>query len=279
MAELSEAASWQARADGRYRGHIAEDWCQGRTAFGGLLATAAVRVMAEHIEPERRLRTVSVTFAGPVASGPVELQLEPVRAGSALSFVRAEIVQDARPRTLVCAGFGRQRETRLAVSAPTAPAVAAPDTVAPMPDIPELTPRFAQHFDYRWTGQHAPYSGTARPVLQGWIRPRDDAPLDAAGLLSLIDAWPPPLIARADRPLPMSSVSWQVNLLQPPPPEGLPAESWWLFEGRCQAADRGYSDSAARLWDAGGRLVAFSRQLVAEFSVRESADAAAGSAT
>lgn len=278
MAELGEAASWKAEADGRYSGTISEDWCQGRTAFGGLLATAAVRAMADRIAPERRLRTVSITFAGPVASGPVELRLEPVREGSALSFMRAEIIQQGRPRTLVCAGFGRQRATRLAVAAPDAPAVAAPDTVAPMPDIPELTPRFTQHFDYRWTGPHAPFSAAPQPVLQGWIRARDQAPLDGAGLLSLIDAWPPPLIARAAGPLPMSSVSWQVNLLQPPPPEGLPAERWWLFEGRCQAADQGYSDSAARLWDAEGRLVAFSRQLVAEFSVRESAEDAPGEA-
>jgi hypothetical protein len=97
------------------------------------------------------------------------------------------------------------------------------------------------------------------------VRPRDDGAVDTAAVLSLIDAWPPPEIAMADRPFPLSSVTWQVNLMADLPAGGVAAEAWWFFESRTLAGDGGYTDSAGRLWGPDGGLVATSRQLVAEF--------------
>ena len=48
---LWQAGGWTADEKGGYSGEISEDWCQGRTAFGGLLATAAIRAMQQRPSP------------------------------------------------------------------------------------------------------------------------------------------------------------------------------------------------------------------------------------
>jgi len=102
--------------------------------------------------------------------------------------------------------------------------------------------------------------------IQGWIRPRDDSNVDAAALLSLVDAWPPPELTTQDRPYPLSSVTWQINLLTVLPNDGIPPDAWWFYDSKTTWADGGYSDSQATLWAPDGRPAANSRQLVAEFS-------------
>ena len=107
-----------------------------------------------------------------------------------------------------------------------------------------------------------------QPEVGGWIRIHDSGPLDAAGMLSLLDAWPAPILTLLHRQAPASTVTWMVNLLAAPPPEGWPELGWWRFHGSTVAAGDGYADITGRLWGPDGNLVATSRQLVAEFSGR-----------
>ena len=88
----------------------------------------------------------------------------------------------------------------------------------------------------------------------------------ALKLLSLMDAWPPPEILTQDHPYPVSSVTWQTNLLGTLPPQGVDPAAWWFFEANTTWARDGYSESKSSLWAPDGRLVANSIQLVAEFS-------------
>lgn len=70
----------------------------------------------------------------------------------------------------------------------------------------------------------------------------------------------------ASRPVPGSTVTWQVNYVGELPRSGTPVERWWLFESRAHASAGGYFDAEGRLWSPEGDLVAFSRQLFAEYS-------------
>jgi acyl-CoA thioesterase len=141
-----------------------------------------------------------------------------------------------------------------------------PDSRPVFPFLPGVTPNFTQHYDYRWTVDRLPFSGADRAHIQGWVRPRADAPVDDATLAALVDAWPSPVLSLADRPVPASTVTWHRNIVAPV--GEAPADAWWAWDAVVSASDHGYADMEGRLYDARGRLVAVSRQLMVEFSGR-----------
>jgi acyl-CoA thioesterase len=260
---LSEATAWRAGPEG---GVIEASWTQGRAAFGGLQATGALRAMAAEVAPDRALRSAMVDFVGPAAPGPMEVAVTVLRAGRSLTRVEARLSQAGQLCAVVLGAYGTTRPTRLAEPGPVAPEMAGPEGVPEMPYVAGLTPNFTQHFAFRWTGGEVPYSGGSGHV-QGWVRPRNEAgAMHAEMLPALLDAWPPPVLCRSDRPIRGSSVSWMVNVVGTLPEAGVPGDAWWRYEARTVADADGYSDFTARLWDAEGHLVATSRQLFAEFS-------------
>ncbi len=268
MQTLADLTTWPADADGVHRGAIADGWGQGRAAFGGYVASAAVRAAGAHAPADRPLRSALVHFVAPARVGPAAARVEVLRDGGSMTHVQTRIEQDGRPACVVLSVFGAARPTRVPVAAPPPPDVPPPDGLGEMPFARGIVPDFIQHYALRWTVPHVPYAGGDVAHVQGWLRPRARAPLHAADLLALVDTWPPPVMALADRPAPGSTVTWQVNLVRDLPPEGAPGDAWWLFDGRTTHAEGGHADCTGALWDAAGNLVATSRQLVAEFTGR-----------
>lgn len=261
-----EAGRWQPAGAGRFTGTVGEDWTQGRTAFGGVVVTAALRALGSLVDPARTLRAVQVVFVAPIAPGTVEAGVSVLRAGRSVTFAEARVVQEDRDCARVLADYAAPRTTGVRVAPPARPAATAPDELPPLPAIPGITPEFTRHFDYRWTAEEFPFSRAERAHVQGWIRPHSEGVVDAPCLASLVDAWPPPPITMLGGPAPVSTICWQLHLLCDPPACGIPAGGWWLFDDRALAADAGYVDTEGLLWAPDGRLMATSRQLVAEFS-------------
>lgn len=261
------ATRWAPTAEGA-EGEVHASWAQGRAAFGGLVAGIAARTMAEKLPADRTLRSALVSFVGPVAPGPAAVTVEVLRAGGSVTHAQARVVQGGATAAVVLGAFGTTRDTHLATPGPTPPTVPAPEALPVFPFMPGITPTFTQHYDYRWTTKTLPFSGAEVGHVQGWIRARGGQPVFAADLLGLLDAWPPPIWSRARKPIPGSTLTWQANIVSPPPPEGFDGAAWWLYDARSIWAEGGYTDFEARLWDAQGRLVACSRQAFAEFSAR-----------
>lgn len=264
---LAEANLWQ-RAEGALRAQVPEGWGQGRTAFGGLAGAFALRAL-EQLEPqlaERGLRSALVSFVGPLRPGPVQAASRILRAGSSVTHAQVELLQAQQVTTSMLAAFGEPRDTRLQTPAPTMPTMPPPEALPAMPFLKGLTPDFSQNYEYRWTTQASPLSGAAIGQSQGWVRSLHPEPIDTAGLIAMLDSWPPPIWSRAKRPFTSSSLSWQIHLRSAPPPGGWPADRWYFYDARTLWAEDGYSDFEARLWSAEGELIASSRQAVAEFS-------------
>jgi len=265
MRSFAEATSWTRADDGVFTGVIDEDWAQGRSAFGAILAAAGVRALAASVPAERRLRSVLVSFVGPVHPGPASAHTTALRAGGSLTQGEARIIQDGAVRCVILAAFGAARATRVPLEGPRRPAVAGPAGLTEMPYFKGVMPAFTRQFAYRWTVDTLPFSGSDTGFVQGWIRERGQAVDHAADLLALLDGWPSPVLSRATAPTPSSSVTWQVNILDE---LDEPVDDWWLFEAREVASWAGHGDYTAHLWRNDGRLAATSRQLIVEFSAR-----------
>lgn len=243
---------------------ITEDWTQGRATFGGVLSGLALRVLDDVVDGERTLRSVLVSFVGPASPGPVTVTARVLRAGRALTQAEARVSQDGRELAVVVAAYGALRQTGIAWPAAERGEVPPPESLPVFPYLPGITPVFTQHFDYRWATERYPFTGADQPAICGHLRPAEgEGPVDAAMVLALIDAWPAPVLSLAQGPAPASTVTWMVDLVGPIDPD---PTRFWFFEGAATAAGEGYADIHGKLYGPEGRLVATSRQLVAEFS-------------
>lgn len=239
---------------------------QGRAVYGGYVGALAVTAMARRATPGRPLRSVHLDMLEPLRPGPAELEVEALRAGRHVEHLRASLRQGGRLAALAVGAFGAGRESQLALPSPARPDFEPPAALMAMPYIPGLVPEFTQHLDYRWAAGGLPYSGHERAELGGWCRIAGlRRPMDAAGLIALLDAWPAPVLALASRPVPASTLSWTTYLSGALPRPDQAPDAWWAFEAHSTLSDEGYADMTGTLWDETGHCVARVHQSVTVF--------------
>ncbi|MGB5812751.1 MAG: acyl-CoA thioesterase domain-containing protein, partial [Polyangiales bacterium] len=68
-----DATTWKSRGPAHFEGEIDEMWGQGRAIYGGIVGAGMVRAMRSAVPAteRKRLRSISVSFAGPVDAGSV----------------------------------------------------------------------------------------------------------------------------------------------------------------------------------------------------------------
>ena len=251
---------------------IAPGWGQGRATYGGLVAGLLVaRAEALLDSGDRRLRSASVAFVGPVAPGAVTLDGTVLRAGRSATQIQATLVQDGEPRAALLASFGDDRDSRIAVDATRRnppPDIPEPAAIEPRAYVPGVMAEFFTHFELRFVGAALPFSGAAEPDFGGWMRFAE--PPERFGdreLVTLADAWPPAIAPMLSGPVALSSLAWTFEpIAWPPPGEHDAPDAYWQYDVRTLAAGDGYAHTHARIWDAHGRLRALSTQTVAYFT-------------
>lgn len=250
-----------------YRGQVTDDWAQGRTAFGGLVVAIALKAMQAQVNAERLLRSAQVSFIAPLASNTdTDLFVQVLREGGSLSFVEARLQQGTQVCCMVMGCFGRARETALQIEGASSPAASGPEDLFELPFMEGIAPNFTQHIAYRWTTETVPFSGAEQARCEGWCQLRNTDNIGAPELAVLIDAWPPPVFSIANGPIRGSSVTWHINFYHHPTQSS--PQDWWFYQAESHVCDGGYADTTGHLWDQTGRLIADTRQLVAEFSKR-----------
>lgn len=240
-------------------------WTQGRALFGGLVAAfmaeALIRVVGEGVP----LRSLTVSFVAPAASGALTCRPEILRRGRSVvqGLCRAE--QDGQVVAVLMASFGAGRESTIVLDECPPPRFGLPEAGQALPYIPGVVPEFTQHYDFRWSLGSLPFMGHDRGDIGGWVREREGrGALDLPALLGLIDAWPPAVLPMFKAPAPISSLTWTVEFM-PGATDG-DRHDWWQYLAETEFAAEGYVHTRARLWSAAGRLVALSRQTVTVFA-------------
>lgn len=243
---------------------VASDWAQGRALFGGMAGALALEPMMRRVGQDRVLRSISISFVGPIAPGQVEVASRTLREGGSVSQCQAEVIQEGEVRTAAMASFGVPRNSAVAMPPEGVPQVEAPEDLDVMPFYEGVSPQFTRHFEYCYAIGSLPFSGATTREMGGWVRFRDDAaPATPMHLLGLIDAWPPATLPLLTERAPSSSLTWYVELIHPVP-QVRPGD-WVLYRAQLDHARDGYGQTQARLWNRQGELIAISRQTVTVF--------------
>lgn len=273
------ATELTAQGGGRYTAFLDDRWNLRPLPQGGIVTAIAVRAMElELAHDEQCPRTLHTTFAAQVADGPLEVDVEVLRAGRSMSQVRAEVRNVGAPRghlTTCVFGSTRQGFDFTDLRPPVVPQLEdCPSFRDPPPEGVEAfepMPFWDQLIEARNAIGHAwwePYEPerAERAMWQRFDEPPflADGRLDPLALVVLADTMPGAVgekVGREDRSWFAPSVDLTVHLL------GDCRSSWVLAHNTARFAGDGYASADMALWDCGDdgraepRLVAYATQL------------------
>lgn len=264
-------------AQGRFCATISDPWMLAVVPQGGIVAALAVQAMADTLDdPTQTPRTLTAVFAGQVAAGPVEIDVQVLRRGRSMSQLTATVRNPGQDAGLTAiAAFGAPRR-----------GFSFTDLAMPEVDGPEGRRSFRdplpEGVEFEFTRPPMPFWEEiveARPVIGRppwepfedgpaetayWYRVDDppllpDGTLHPAALIVVGDTMPGAVgqkLGPDAGPWFGPSVDLTVHLLEPAPP------GWLLAHNRARHAGDGYASVDQALWTPDGRLVAYATQLM-----------------
>ncbi|MEX1300882.1 MAG: thioesterase family protein [Desulfotignum sp.] len=240
--------------------HVPDDWMQGRTVYGGLVAALALKSMRAHISPERKIRSLFISFIGPLDAEPFHIQTRQLRSGKSVATVESKIIQNDITCCTALGCFGADRDSNIRIPPVNPPNMPDPSRAFELPYIDGLTPAFTRHFVYRWTMGEFPFSGKGGQEIGGWIHFREQTDcFTEEWLVALADAWPTPVLSQLTKPAAASTMTWSLGFIHLD--RAICSENdWWTYHCTVDSAERGYVHEHSTLWDPGGHLAVFSFQ-------------------
>jgi acyl-CoA thioesterase len=247
------------RHDGAWTVFPGEDWRQGRTLFGGLIAALCLEAAAREFTDLPPLRSAQFALIAP-PSGTVRIRAELLRRGKSTVFVSTDLFGEGGLATRATLCFAQARPSAHAFQGMKAPAVVHPDLCPPFP----RKPAFAQHFDAGFAGGSMPYSQAEDPTTLLWYRLRDDAKNVTLPMLTAIaDAAAPAMMARLSEMPPLSTMAWAIDYLSEQP---ITEDGWWLLRTSAESARNGYATESVTIWNSNGEPILVGRQTLALFA-------------
>jgi acyl-CoA thioesterase len=246
-----------------YQTDIPEDWLQGRTSFGGLTAALCLAAIERAVPALPPLRSAQFAFVGP-AGGSVAITAHLLRRGKSSVFAAAELHAEGSLATHAILSFGAARESKYSYRAHPMPKV-------PLPGTTEVffrsgKPKFVQHFEAFVAGGQRLVSAAQTPEIVLWVRHRDPRGMTGMpGLLALADTLPAAVYTMLSAPVPASSITWSVEMVDAAAALGAAADSWYLLRSAGEDVRDGYSVQDMALWTQDGTLIMLARQHVAIF--------------
>lgn len=245
---------------------VPDNWLQGRAIYGGLSAALCLQAVLNAHDDLPPLRSAQLTFIGP-GRGQFNLTPKILRRGKSTAFIDVDMATpDGEPtaRALFC--FGATRDSTLSHLTLPAPAVAEPDECGRFFEDAQgrnRGPNFASNFNSRRADGALPMSASEKPEFTVWMQHRSESvsPL-VVGLVALADALPPAAMACFEGPAPVSSITWQFDMLTPEPST---RDGWWLCRSSAESIADGYSSQSMTIWNADRQPILTGRQLVAVF--------------
>ncbi len=171
-------------------------------------------------------------------------------------------MHDKEVKTSVLACFSAPRNSNVEVKhLPVSPSIL-PVQAYKFPFLKGVVPDCIQHMDMRFTSKAMPFSGSDNSEVSGWMRiDQSPAELSDASIIAMIDAWPPAVLPMMKKPAPASTVTWNIEFIQPR--AQLNTDDFLYYQCNAVQAESGYAHTEGKVFHPNGQLLALSRQLVA----------------
>jgi hypothetical protein len=242
----------------RFGAEIDAEWTIGGKPNGGYLLALLGRA-ATASGPHPHVLAASAHYLRAPEPGPVQIEVEVLRAGRGASQVRAGMNQDRRRCVEALLTTGELVQTEPTWS--SVPLVDVADFGSCV-RIPSQTPlglpvAIMDQVDLRMDPAVLGFAAgkpSGRGELRGWLHLLDGEPFDANALLFAVDALPPATFEVAQS-------GWVPTLELTAYIRALPAPGPLRILQRALLIDSGRVDESCFVWDSTGRLVAQATQL------------------
>lgn len=243
------------RVGEEWRAHVSDNWMQGRTCYGGASAALALAAVQRDFSELPPLRSAQIAFVGPMG-GEIGLRTALLRQGKSATFVRCDAYDGAAHGMTATFLFGGDRVSHIDhVAAARSPLPPRGEYLDPPPMV-----NFARNFEHHVAVEPSP----GVPAFSRWARVRERGSLDPmVELLLIADVLPPAAMMLFKHWGPISTVAWQLDVLDPDP---FDQDGWVLTEAEAEQAVNGFSTQGMTVHAADGRLAAVARQMVALFA-------------
>lgn len=243
--------------------NFGDSWSQGRSAFGGLAAAFATNAMAKLLTSPQPIRSLMVSFIGPLPPGDANVAAKVLRHGRNVTQMSAEVSSDDKLCLQAMGVFGNPRE---GISVPSSYEFdpISRDKGIPFETAHKKMPPFLQFFEGYWVSDGLPFSGNPTRHLNMWVRNKADMSDHPIEKMVVIADMPPPLILShfTEPPVPSSSLTWSLEFIIPP--EEIDSE-WFYLEFLIESAANGYTQQSGKIFTEHGQLCALSRQCMVYF--------------
>ncbi len=245
------------------RANVSEHWSQGRSVYGGVAAALAVTAMRKRVAADRSLRSLLVSFVGPLLPGESRVETRVLREGGNVTQTSAEIVQNGAVQLQALAAYGKSRPG-LSVEVDHDFVPDRPEPGAPLREQDaKRMPGFLKFFQGRWMDGGTPFSGDAKNSIRIWAAQSSDMnEFPDEAVVVIADIPPPVLLNRLTARTPSSSLSWSLEFVTPP--ERI-STRWFQLSFEIEAAAEGYTQQNGKIFSEDGRLAAVSRQTMVYF--------------
>lgn len=255
---------------GRYQVSLDPSWWVDVGPNGGYLAavlTRASELEAAQLGVDHRPASISVHYLRAPGVGPAEVQTRLIRTGRTTTVLAVDLIRNAAD-VLVTALI-----TLVAPAADGGPSPA-PATVWQPPTAPAVhetpvqslyagnAPTYLDHWELRPLRGHLPFRAPRQELTEplevsGWIRLREDRPVDASLLATMADAWAPVVFGVLDKPMLVPTLSF--NLMWRAGPAA--TARWCLVALRTEASAGGLADERVTIHSESGELLLQGQQL------------------
>lgn len=242
---------------------VSEDWLQGRTAFGGLVAAIGLQEIERVAQQHRVPLSLNIEFIAPVPPGNLASSVRVLRSGKYLDHIEAALCVNDSVAVSLQAVLGAPRSADFQ-RVPEMPALSADlNSAKSFSRLDKSFPPFLEHFDFRYTESGFPFSGTGTGTIGGFCKHQSTA-TGYPALVALLDAWPPTALPAYRRPIAASSVHWNIHFHHHEVQDLDFSRSHCEYKATTLAAENGMATTHATLCSQ-GEVLASARQLVAIF--------------
>ena len=242
---------------------VSEHWSQGRSLYGGIAAALAVTAMRKQVAADRSLRSLMISFVGPLAPGKSKVETRVLRQGGNVTQTSAEIIQHGEVQLQALAAYGKPRQG-LAAEVDHGFVADRPERDTPLREQDaKRMPGFLKFYKGRWMEGGTPFSGDVKNTIRIWAaQSADMTEFPDEAVVVIADIPPPVLLNRLTTRTPSSSLSWSLEFVAPPEQIGT---RWFQLIFELEAAADGYTQQTGKIFSEDGRLAALSRQTMVYF--------------